>query len=914
MSHNISAHASLNDLLKAAGGNEMLNKASGGSPVKQEEQDSKKSSPRKQIESKDMPPQVIVTIQTNDISEMQEGIVEPLTHDSSSAHVYAGTKIQKEDKDQLKNHPLQQDHSLNHENHQTNQMMGHSISSSEKVYNTTGNSTANIVKGAGTATVNPFQSPSETPFITSASHPRRIHQTQSFPAQNMNAPPFIQQQLYQPYTTQIEQGPNMIHRPGSSPLTYSQPQPSLSYDAIDPKKNAKHTKSLSLDTASLAQIAAELSTLKPMTVPHHSQQKKKLFFKDHNDDEHRNLHNKNDDDYAHLVTLGDDPKDCTTPMANKRHHRKFLSFQGTMNSNNFNTAATTTVTSARPNSGDGNGSTVLSMPNSGGSSTLRPNSGGSFLPRPISTPSPTASVPTTTTIHANDESHTEIKIRSSEQDPTPHQMSIPTLSETLFQAKLCELMDNYRKIDQNFDFSCLIQMPTTQIMECVQHFHSGGSLRSSRTSLNTNTLKGVNSKRGSMDTSDGFHRVSSIEKMDAFSGRRGSMESVTRIASQENNTSSTTTFDPVGSDGTSLSFINAELFNCNQQQLMVEHEPILSSILECGDLVLEGFYYEGVTHTSTDKKSKPFDTSNEKSTQDRMEVAIFKSDTRRQIIVVYQDSDENQTNPVKKREQKDGVQRRFHIGSGKNDNRFSEEQPYPVFPPFRKAYFENGDIESKVFRILDELSEQNPFYDVIMTGHSMGGVLSLLASMRYADAKPAIMVSCFAFGCPKVGSLDFRFYINSLPNLKVMRFEYGFDPWTYCPDHPMWVHVGHTIMISKCESKIDASGPNHRVLHRASSDGVVHANSKCLSVKAFKFGAIRPDSSGSAKGVGGGLGKILNRHRERNMDHEISSYVHALEMIQTFDDSNNQVSWPISFVGEDGGGVQGLDHEKRLVC
>jgi hypothetical protein len=910
MSHNISAHASLNDLLKAAGGNELL-KASGGSPVKQEERESKKSSPRKQIESKDMPPQVIVTIQTNEISEMQEGTVEPSTHDASSAHVNAGTKNQKEDEDKLKlNHSSQQNHSINHEKHQTNQMLGHYKSSSEQFYNTTGNSTT--VTGASTATVNPFQSPSETPFVTSASHPR-IHQTQSFPTQNINVPPFMQQQLYHPYTTQIEQGPNMIHRPGSSSLTYSRPQPSLSYDAIDPKRNAKHTKSLSLDTSSLAQIAAELSTLKPMTVPHHSQQKKKLFFKDHNDDEDRNVNNKNDDDdYAHLVTLGDDPKDCTTPMANKRHHRKFLSFQGTMNSNNFNTAAPS-ATSSRPNSGDGNGSTVLSRPNSG-SSTLRPNSGGSLLPRPISTPSPTASVPTTTTINTNDETNTEIKIRSSEQDPTPHQMSIPTLSETLFQAKLCELMDNYRKIDQNFDFSCLIHMPTTQIMECVHHFHSGGPLRSSRTSLNTKTLKGVNSKRASIDTSDGFHRVSSIEKMDALSGRRGSMESVTRVASPENNTSSTTTFDPVGSGGTPLSFINTELFNCNQQQLMVEHEPILSSILECGDLILEGFYYEGVTHMSSDKKSKPFDTSNEKSTQDRMEVAIFKSDTRRQIIVVYQDSDENQSNPVKKREQKDGIQRRFHIGSGKNDNRFSEEQPYPVFPPFRKAYFENGDIESKVFRTLDELSEQNPFYDVIMTGHSMGGVLSLLASMRYADAKPAIMVSCFAFGCPKVGSLDFRFYINSLPNLKVMRFEYGFDPWIYCPDHPMWVHVGHTIMISKCESKTDASGPNHRVLHRTSSDGVVYANSRCLTVKAFKFGAIRPDSSGSVKGVGGGLGKILNRHRERNMDHEISSYVHALEMLQTFDNSDNQGSWPISFVGEDGGGVQGLDHEKRLVC
>jgi pimeloyl-ACP methyl ester carboxylesterase len=430
-----------------------------------------------------------------------------------------------------------------------------------------------------------------------------------------------------------------------------------------------------------------------------------------------------------------------------------------------------------------------------------------------------------------------------------------------------------------------------------------------------------------MDTLEGFHRVSSVEKIDGMGhnvhSRRGSMESVTRaVSSPRLGPGDNVSPNALGAEntGTSFHFINSELFNCNQQQLMMEHEPILSSILEGGDLVVEGFYHEGVTRTASDKKSKPFDTSTEKSTQDRMEVAIFKSDMKRQIIVVYQDCVENQSNPVKKREQKDGIQRRFHIGSGKDDdNRFSEEQPYPVFPPFRKAYFENGDIESQVFETLDKLAEQNPFYDIIMTGHSMGGVLSLLASMRFADAKPALMVSCFAFGCPKIGSLEFRFYINSLPNLKVMRFEYGYDPWTYCPEHPMWVHAGHTIAITKRESKLDAGGPSHHVVRRALSDGVTHASSTSIDllVKAFKFGAVRPDSSGSTKGAvgGGGIGKILNRHRERNMDHEISSYVHALERIQTFDDnSNNQVFWPLGFVGEDGSGVEGLDHEKRLVC
>merc|ERR1712165_218505 len=96
---------------------------------------------------------------------------------------------------------------------------------------------------------------------------------------------------------------------------------------------------------------------------------------------------------------------------------------------------------------------------------------------------------------------------------------------------------------------------------------------------------------------------------------------------------------------------------------------------------------------------------------------------------------------------------------------------------------------------LDELAEEHPFFDVIVTGHSFGGVLAQLASLRYACLRPNLFVSCYNFGCPKIGALNYRYYVHSLPNLKLMRMEYGCDPWINEPTQPVWVHAGHCIVI-----------------------------------------------------------------------------------------------------------------------
>ncbi len=531
---------------------------------------------------------------------------------------------------------------------------------------------------------------------------------------------------------------------------------------------------LTLDTASLADIAAQLATLKPQKV---SEEENRLESK-------RN----------HVITLGGKPKEST---GTKKTHRRFLSHQfkrktqedGMMNEdgtesqghrrtlslNDFKDESSRGHRRALSGSfsfkkddhknGDKDGgrrsnpgsrpmtptskeNRLKSNPNSserpitpGGSRRklgLRllggdkdkekntiPNDGpelttitsGEEMGSPLS-----MSVSASMSVSSPTSPNAEIKLRSSEQDPTPHQVGIPPASDILFQAKLCQMFENYRVVDQNFDYSSLVGM-TRQQMEM---YTRGGN-------MNGHSLLNSGSPPRNLSP-------------------------VSNASSPPKNSEKVFMQQPPNSLTPPLSY------QPSQARLMAEHKPIISSLLEADDLILEGFYYDGY-----DGNSKSFDTAVEKSTMDRTEIAIYKSDARRQFIVVYQGSAEAQLKPVKKGEHKDGINRRFQLGNKDSDNRFSEEQNVVVFPPFRKAYFTPCNMEEKLFAKLDELAEENPFFDVVTTGHSFGGVLAQLSGMRYANARPAIMVSCFAYGCPKIGDLDFRYYVNSLPNLKVSK-------------------------------------------------------------------------------------------------------------------------------------------------
>lgn len=247
-----------------------------------------------------------------------------------------------------------------------------------------------------------------------------------------------------------------------------------------------------------------------------------------------------------------------------------------------------------------------------------------------------------------------------------------------------------------------------------------------------------------------------------------------------------------------------------------------------------------------------------------------------------------------------------------------------VLPSFCKAYFSEPefDLEGRVFGKLDELAETHPFFDVIMTGHSFGATLAQLSSMRYACSRPMMMVSCIAFGCPKIGALNFRHYVNSLPNLKVMRFEYGSDPWISAPDSPAWVHAGHAIVIDsqmvKSNTPSGKSGgdvvSSSNKTDKSSSQLPTPSQKQSQLVRAYKFGDRPPAQATSGKFMGG----LLSRHNanrqerakgsrhERQQDHDILSYIKAIELI-----TKKDILWPQHFVGEEGTGVSGLNHEKR---
>lgn len=441
----------------------------------------------------------------------------------------------------------------------------------------------------------------------------------------------------------------------------------------------------------------------------------------------------------------------------------------------------------------------------------------------------------------------QIKLRSSEQDPSPHQIIIPSISDVLLQVKLCHLMERYREIDQNFHFGAL-----------------------------------SNVSREDMEMFVGLDKKSRPNSPIRQSASGGSNFSPPKESTFMQNAALTSP-SPVSTSRLS--------------NLVDVHKPIVKSIVSAAsDLVLAAFFYA----TNQKENTITHDTTQDKSPGDRTEVAIFASDDLRQFIVVYQGSAENQTKPIRKR-----FTGKFKSNVAKNFR--SDEEHLTVFPPFEQGYSQSG-LQDKVFKKLDALAEQHPFFDVIVTGHSYGGMMALLGSMRYACSRPAMMVSCFAFGCPKVGALDFRHYANSLPNLKVTRFEYGFDPWVHAPDNPTWTHAGHTVSIlQQVQSSKERKGGNDKG-NKDNTQNNKDLSSKSLQIelliRAYKFGNDRPDSAANGKFIG----KKGNR-QEKQIDHDIASYLNAIELV-----AKEGVSWPRQFVGEEGTGVRGLNKETRRVC
>jgi len=362
-----------------------------------------------------------------------------------------------------------------------------------------------------------------------------------------------------------------------------------------------------------------------------------------------------------------------------------------------------------------------------------------------------------------------LAMRSSEQEPSLHQMELPSCFEVLMHSRLCAVLNQYRIVDQNFDFGALVGASRLQLQGFISSNAGAATATSSKNQKNT-----------------------------LFDG------------------------------------------------LIQQHTPIMQSLLECSDdVILEGFFRE--------------DSANDAN--ERTEAAVFNCQSRRQFVVVYRGTTSQQAKPVRTK------QTRLEAEN------LHPDQPVGVFPIFRESYF-HPDLEARVFALLDRLSEQYPFCDVVMTGHSFGGALATIAGLRFASCRETIRVSCHGFGCPKVGGKSFREMVNSVPNLKVIRVEHENDLYVQSPDTQSWMHVGHTV--------------------------VVNPDRKQPAV-AYRF-------EKNKKNARQFLGRSLNKKLVKSA-HGIEAYEYAMEQFARLG-----LEWVKNYAGEDvGKGVKGGHNEKRLL-
>jgi hypothetical protein len=124
-----------------------------------------------------------------------------------------------------------------------------------------------------------------------------------------------------------------------------------------------------------------------------------------------------------------------------------------------------------------------------------------------------------------------------------------------------------------------------------------------------------------------------------------------------------------------------------------------------------------------------------------------------------------------------------------------QEKTCPIAEVYQCFLEEDVKLEAECFALLNTLTEESPFWcDVVFSGHSFGTAMAAIAAFRYSNARPKSRVSCLTLASPKVGFSISRNMVNSQPNLKVMRLEFGQDGKCQLPGTG-GSHVGHTLVL-----------------------------------------------------------------------------------------------------------------------
>eukprot|EP00964_Phaeocystis_antarctica_P000156 scaffold86_cov75-Phaeocystis_antarctica.AAC.2 len=105
---------------------------------------------------------------------------------------------------------------------------------------------------------------------------------------------------------------------------------------------------------------------------------------------------------------------------------------------------------------------------------------------------------------------------------------------------------------------------------------------------------------------------------------------------------------------------------------------------------------------------------------------------------------------------------------------------------------------------VEEVLTKAPKTKLFVTGHSLGGALSVLFGIRLAlkyknqGKNDKRNVQVINFGCPKVGNAAFAQLVNNTENLCVQRVAHKSDVITRGPNLG-YNHVGHTIHVDEAD-------------------------------------------------------------------------------------------------------------------
>lgn len=111
------------------------------------------------------------------------------------------------------------------------------------------------------------------------------------------------------------------------------------------------------------------------------------------------------------------------------------------------------------------------------------------------------------------------------------------------------------------------------------------------------------------------------------------------------------------------------------------------------------------------------------------------------------------------------------------------------------------DIEEEV---LEEI-EDEPSYELIVTGHAKGGSAAILLGAYMSKRLPVKKnIRVIAFGSPRVGDLDFHKWVERRENLSLWLIVYQDDLFSRLPKSMQLIHTGHLLYLDPTKTKIQA--------------------------------------------------------------------------------------------------------------